>query len=194
MSHEKNNGEVTNFQMLRAAKGLKVVHMNIRSIHPKIDQLRATLTSSTIDIISISETWLHPNLPMSMVDIPGYKAVRLDRKTSPTHKRKKGGGLLIYVTNKLAAGLVQLENLNTLNGDLESQWIEIERDHAKNIVKGNIYRPPAGQLTNALALLNKNIGTLDLTKKEIYLLGNFNINYKNKSSPAYKKLFFFPKS
>ena len=109
-------------------------------------------------------------------------------------KRKKGGALLTYVANKLATGLVQLEKLNTLNGDLESQWIEIERDNAKNIIISNIYRPPAGQLKNTLTLLNKNISTFNLSEKEIFLLGDFNVNYKNKSSPKYKKLFFFQKA
>ena len=47
---------------LGAVKGLKFVHMNVRSIVTKIDQLRTLLFDSKIDVVSVSETWLKPHL------------------------------------------------------------------------------------------------------------------------------------
>ena len=40
--------------------GVKIVHQNIRSLLPKIDELRLLISSvqSKIDLITLSETWL----------------------------------------------------------------------------------------------------------------------------------------
>ena len=39
--------------------GLKVAHLNVRSLAPKILHLRILLTEHKIDVFAISETWLH---------------------------------------------------------------------------------------------------------------------------------------
>ena len=182
----------TNFHTLHQMKGLKLVHINIRSLFPKIDQLRIILENSPIDIITLSETWLNTSVDSKMVDIKGFKLFRLDRK-NPDNRKRRGGGLLVYINIKLAQGAKSLENHNTLNGDIEAQWIEIEREHARNVVLCNLYRPPAGNVESAFNSLNKTLASLMSRKKDLFLLGDLNINYKNKLSVAYKKLSFFEK-
>ena len=184
---------ITNFNSLSRAKGLKIVHINIRSLLPKIEQLRIILQEAKIDIVTICETWLNNRIDTSLVDIKGYKSFRLDRK-NPDNKAKRGGGLLVYINDDLALGAKALTNLNTMNGDLESQWIEIDRPNARNIQICNSYRPPTGHVKRALTDLSKILSTHTSRKKDLIILGDFNINYKNKTSPAYKTLAFFEKA
>ena len=168
---------LTNFDALGSTKGLKLIHLNIRSLLPKIDQLRSALLNNPVDIITLSETWLNAKLDSTVIAIPGYKHYRLDRRTSNTKKR--GGGFLIYVKNNLALEVKELIQLNSLNGDLESQWIEIERRHARNVLICNLYRPPTGTVKEAFSALNKAISTTSANKKDLFILGDFNIDYKN---------------
>ena len=46
-------------------------------------------------------------------------------------------------------------------------------------------------MTDAFKALNKSISNKNLQREDIFILGDFNINYKNKQTPSYKKLAFF---
>ena len=66
--------------------GLKISHLNIQSISPKIDSIRSLMKDKPFNIFSTSETWLKPSISDSEVAIPGYPIVRMDRQG------KIGGG------------------------------------------------------------------------------------------------------
>ena len=53
---------------LKGFKGLKLVHMNCRSILNKIDEI--SYIYGDMDILACTETWLHKAIPNHMVDIP----------------------------------------------------------------------------------------------------------------------------
>ena len=74
------------------------------------------------------------------------------------------------------------------------QWLYIHRENCKDIVVCNIYRPPKGDLKRAITYLDDGLKTLNLSKIDIFLLGDFNINYKNKKTPDYKRFNFFTQS
>ena len=63
-------------------KGFNIFHLNIRSLTPKLDQLRILLENNNVDIFSISETWLHAGISCSILSIPGYAFARYDRETT----------------------------------------------------------------------------------------------------------------
>ena len=73
-----------------------MVHLNIRSLPKKIDQLRVILEGSNIDIFTLSETWLHDKVDSHMLQINGYNIYKQDRGTFHSVK-KRGGGLLTYI-------------------------------------------------------------------------------------------------
>ena len=62
------------------------------------------------------------------------------------------------------------------------------------MVIGNIHRPPNGNLKTALSYLDDCLKTINLSKVNIFLVGDLNVNYKNVSSPSYKRLNFFSQS
>lgn len=80
--------------------GLKVVHLNVRSLMPKIDFIRIWAVSTKADIIAISETWLKKTLSDNDIAIDGYNIFCVDRKS-------KGGGVIIYVNCRLNATLIK---------------------------------------------------------------------------------------
>ena len=71
--------------------GIKMVHLNVRSLLKKIDQIRLLNEGSGIDVLTISETWLKPHLKTSLVDLKGYQAFRLDRDSNSKNKKKGWG-------------------------------------------------------------------------------------------------------
>ena len=59
-----------------------------------VSTLYAELTSNRIDICFVSETWLHKNVPTSMVCAEGYLMIRKDRGES-----RIGGGVAVIYRN-----------------------------------------------------------------------------------------------
>ena len=43
-------------------RGLKVSHLNIRSVYPKLDSLKLWLLNQSLDVFTVSETWLKPSI------------------------------------------------------------------------------------------------------------------------------------
>ena len=62
---------ISNFDDLVSVKGLKIAHLNIRSLPAKIDQLRILLLNEPVDIMCITETWTNSNHTPALLNIPG---------------------------------------------------------------------------------------------------------------------------
>ncbi|MEE6524930.1 hypothetical protein FKM82_024679 [Ascaphus truei] len=75
-------------------KGLSVAHINIRSLLPKLDELRAWCLMNKPKAIILTETWLTPKTPDANITIQGYFIFRRDRS-------KRGGGVLFYIADTL---------------------------------------------------------------------------------------------
>ena len=183
---------IDSFTKLEEAKGFKLAHLNIRSIIKKIDQIRVCLQDTNLDVFSVSKTWLRPHLGTQPVELQGFQTYRLDR--SGTKKKKRGGGLLTYISDKHAVNCESLGQLDRSNEDIEAQWILVRQAQCKNVVVCNVYRPPSGNLIKAIQYLQNCVKTLNLSKVNMFMMGDLNINYKNKSAAAYKKFHFFSQS
>ena len=83
-------------------KGVKIGHLNIRSLLKKIDEIRILIHQNSFDILAISETWLSDKIPNELVNIPGFNVYRNDR---PSH----GGGVLIYIIVQISPILIILK-------------------------------------------------------------------------------------
>ena len=183
--------KIDSFSDLNDAKGFKLAHLNIRSLVKKVDQIRLLLNDSDIDLLSISETWLKGHLHTGLVELKGFLTFRQDR--GPRGK-KRGGGLITYVNKKYSDCSESLADLNVSNENIEAQWVMIHRAHCKDIISCNIYRPPTGDLKKAILYLEECLLTLNLSKINLFVMGDMNVDYKNKSAPNFKKLNFFFKS
>ena len=71
-------------------RGLRISHLNVRSIIHKMDSIRLMLKNKPFDIFSVSETWLNSDILDSELAIAGYSFIRQDRLD------RKGGGCMVY--------------------------------------------------------------------------------------------------
>ena len=187
------DNEVKDIEALSKVKGFKLVHLNVRSLVKKIDQVRILLGEANLDVITLSETWLSEAVHSNTVELDSYILYRQDRHFKRVGK-KRGGGLLTFIHSKYAAECEQLTELSCATKDIEAQWSAIHRPHCKSVWICNLYRPPKGNLETAVDYLDECLKQVDMSKNEVYVLGDFNVNYKNKLSEEYKKLNFMIKA
>ena len=171
-------------------KGLHFVHINIRSLlaKGKLDTLRAQLTNSNIHVLSLSETWLNNKIPSTMVKINGFTVSRLDRQNCV---KMRGGGLALYIDETIPYNDNKFQRLNISNKYAELQCVSLNLEKLREIVIVNIYRPPQGSLKTFIDLLSKT--TLEILNScksnvELYLMGDFNIDFLDKKDKNVKEL------
>ena len=156
-----------------------MVHLNIRSLVNKYEQLKLELVNSGIDIFSTSETWLSNGVHSNLIQIPGYNVIRLDRSFCDvdTGLLKRGGGLAIYYVDTLSCDSKKWAHFNQWTQHIEVQVVEFIREKARNIIFVNVYGPPNGVvegMTGCLSRIITNIPRLDC--KDLVLMGDFNVD------------------
>ena len=60
-------------------RGISISHLNVRGLRSCLDELRLLLKNQTIDVFSISESWLNINICDEELQIEGYNLIRKDR-------------------------------------------------------------------------------------------------------------------
>lgn len=119
---------IISWNTIETTKGLRVIHLNIRSLVSKTDELRAWVTHYKPNIITISETWLHSKITDESVEIDNFVLYRSDRAS-------RGGGVATYVAANLVSECVIL-NEEPVN--FESLFINITFHDNKHLIIGNI--------------------------------------------------------
>ena len=176
------------------AGGINIIHLNVASLMGahKLEMLKKQVERSEVDVFCASETWLHEGIPDGLVELKGYNLTRLDRMWAEIQahtKSKKGGGLICYVKNDLDYNEYRYSFLNNSSRDLEMQWVSLEVKNMKRIVIINVYRPPKGDYKAGCKLIHEAIKRADLKDNvEIFLMGDFNIDLKDRSSKATREL------
>ena len=112
-------------------KGLHFIHLNIRSLLPKLDELILLATKTNAAVIGITESWLDDSVEDSEVEVCGYTILRHDRN-------RHGGGVCLYIRS--AISFSPRTDLQTDN--LETVWAEVLLPKTRPILTGICYRPP----------------------------------------------------
>ena len=147
---------------------ISIIHLNANRIKNKIDQIE--LQTKDIDIITVSETWLTPDINDDTITLKGFhKPIRKDREG-------EGGGVAIYVKDNLI--LKPRPDLNLQN--LEAVWVETKIDNDKLIV-GSFYRP-GSKPVSYWDLVDQSIKKVASTGNRFIVLGDFNTNYLHNPS------------
>ena len=154
---------------VRSSRGLRIAHLNIRSLRNKSDSLCLEgLDNRTIDILTLSETSLDDCYEDSHVTIPGYTFIRLDRSGA-----KEGyGGVAIYVKEGLSFR-VRNDLHSAVN---ECLWIELTRSKCRPLLICCAYRAPVFYFANFISNLEISMEKVNLDKCDFVLLGDFNAN------------------
>ena len=142
-----------------------LLYSNVRSLLPKIDNLRLSALNVLPHIICLTETWLSSEISDSEVSISGYNLYRADRD-------RHGGGILMYIDSRLQCQILPL-NCH----ELEILWVKITLQNGQSSAIGVHYRPPnspSDSIERLESVLDE-LNPIDLSK--IVLVGDFNINF-----------------
>ena len=155
---------------------LSILNLNSRSLVCHIGELRVLLESlpSEFDVITIEETWLNDDLE-AMVKLDNYNLV-----TKHKSKCKEGGGLGIYINNKLKYKI--RDDLACPVGYqdfFDTIFVEVTHENPRhNTLVGVLYRVPGINTVNDFNdyLHNILMPKLEKEKINIALTGDLNIN------------------
>lgn len=167
-----------NLKDIVCTRGLKILHLNVRSLNGKLNELRSILSTlnSGIHLLTLSETWLSSDILDSEIDIVGYTLHRRDRKT-------RGGGVAVYARDDVCI----MRRADFESPDVESVWLQVNLPKSHAFLVGTFYRPPNSSRSYdpdfAIKLDNMIDSALAQTQSnEIILLGDFNCDFLPKRS------------
>ena len=149
---------------LNLFKHLSFVHYNIQSIANKIDSLSTEL--SDFDILTFSETWLHPNIQTSDLLIPDFKPPKCKDRAQDRH-----GGVMIYVKDSVF--YKRRHDLEPHN--VECIWIVIQLKHTRMLF-GLFYRPPSSDMAYFSSIEDSILLALDTQINNIIVPGDLNLD------------------
>ena len=168
----------------------KIISLNCQSLSAKIDNLKILIHNLDnqqvyIDAICLQESWLSDLSDLSLLHVEGYQLISMAKHCS-AHS-----GLVIYLSNKYQHEVLNIHEQSNL---WDGQFIKISGMlHNRNIILGNIYRPPNDinenyktffdELIRILAILNK-------SKHEVIIAGDFNIDLLKVNTNMHAHEFF----
>ena len=161
---------------------ISIMHVNSRSLFKNYDDFVVFLScvKHKFSVIGISETWFKQTTDTRMFDIPGYSLLQVCRSN------KRGGGVLLYIRDGIDYKL-----RNDLSGEhagFESIFVEIVTDDSKSIV-GCVYRAPDNDIPSFIQSFDHHMQIIGQERKDIYLMGDFNVNLLNYDSDGKVKDF-----
>ena len=151
-------------------ESISVLHWNVRSLLPKLDEISTELESlsGNFDLLCFCETWLTSNTT-GLVHFNSYEPFHSCRDScSP------GGGVSIFAKSHLnPKSLIKFQISIPF---FESVGIEISKSNKKYLIC-EIYRPPRSNPTDFLDKLESLFYNFQTSQyEEIFICGDFNLN------------------
>ena len=140
-----------------------VAHLNIRSLVPKIDNIKQLLRSNKYDILALSETWLDTSVSNNSISIDNYSLVRRDRVGA------RGGGVCISIKQGISFKKIQTAPT------LEQLCISISTSSG-NLPLCVLYRPPNQSVNVFIDELETTVSILMQLSNNFLILGDTNID------------------
>ena len=100
--------------------------------------------------------------------LPEYKTFHKFRSNC------RGGGICVF--SKDSFSYKERKDLDMISDNLECMCLEIVNDRSKNILLNLTYRPPNGIVQEFENHISKVILTKDVSRKELIIVGDFNLN------------------
>ena len=151
-------------------KTVSVLHWNVRSLLPKLDQVTSELNEMSFDwdIISLCETWINANT-RDLAILNNYVSFHIHRDT-----HSPGGGNSIFARSCLNPKV--LPRFQVVLPFFECIGIEFSK-YSKKFMVCEIYRPPRSNSSDFLDQLEILFNNLQTTQyDEIFICGDHNLN------------------
>ena len=158
------------------SKGISMAAINVRSILPKIEEIRLLLSVTSLDILNVCETWLDNSVNDTEISVSGYAIVRKDRN-------RHGGGVLMFLKEDIKFDLVSCDSQD----QVEAVFVKICGQ--SEFVLGCLYRPPSAPSHYFDALLDC-IEEIKVGNTEVILMGDLNFDCSSSDGPGSSPISF----
>ena len=148
-----------------------VAHLNIRSLLPKINDIKCLLRNKKYDVLALSETWLDSGIPSCSVSVDNYSLVRRDRVGA------RGGGVCLYIKRGVSFKKIQT------SPTLEQLCISLTISNIQ-LSLCVIYRPPNQNVNVFIDELETTVSNLLQLSDSFLILGDTNIDLLRPNLPA----------
>ena len=149
-----------------------VLHLNIRSMNKNFENFKYMLNMLKYEfkVICITESWCNDESMStnSNFQLPNYSVIHQMRADHA------GGGICMFIHSSLSYKL--RKDLSINDADCESLCIELSNGTTRNIIVNTFYRPPAGKIKPFKDHLKLTLTKLKNSNKQLYLVGDFNLN------------------
>lgn len=173
------NKELSRFN---SDSSFSIAHNNIRSLKRNFEEFQNQILSDLnieFSLIGITETRIcNSDSTESIPTLPGYC---FEFEPTPL----SAGGVGFFINNKLSYRIINRAS----NIHFQALWIEILNPKAKNVICGLVYR----QHNNAevfLEYLSNTLEDISCSNKDIFLMGDFNIDLLHYETCSYSKTLF----
>lgn len=147
---------------------LSFLHINARSILPKIDDLLIILALLPVKIVALTETWLTPDSESALM-VPGYKVICNSRKDTV------GGGVALLIREDVKYNLLS-DSAMPVHSSYERLFVTLPQEKGPDLIVGAIYRPPGLSLIEFNDDFFQLIPKLSGDRHQLILLGDYNID------------------
>lgn len=169
------------------SSALRVAHINANSLRQYHDIVAEFLVDKKIDILSVCETWLTPDIDSSAVFIPNFHLARNDRGLKPTRalgnivaseeavSRRafvQGGGVCVYVHKGIKCKMLQISQITTID-ETEFLIVELDLENDERFLFATVYRRPQGHVLSEFFLALSHYLPL---YNNVIIAGDFNSN------------------
>ena len=152
-------------------KGIHMIHLNARSILPKLSEIKIIAQRTRAAVIGISETWLDKSVTDAEIAIDGYSVLRNDRN-------RQGGGVCVYIRHDFAFNPRQ----DLQDNHIRTIWFDLLLPKSKPITIGICYRPEYIDFFHHFESCVSKIRS----DCEIMIMGDFNVDFKKPNCSLFK--------
>ncbi|XP_062565690.1 uncharacterized protein LOC134227980 [Armigeres subalbatus] len=157
----------------RPKSHVTMYYQNVGGMNGLVEDYRLAVMDHCYDIEVLTETWLDSRTISSYISGTGYEVFRCDRNSNNSRK-STGGGIIIAVSSRLKASVIEDDSFNTV----EQVWVSIQLGGRKLFVCA-VYIPP--DRTRDLELIDTHCRSVFFASEiaspndEIIVLGDFNL-------------------
>ena len=143
------------------------MHINCRSLLPKLGEIRDLLALLPVSILALTETWLDGSSD-DAIKVPGYQFVHKPRGGH-------GGRVAFLIKDDISFQLLDHSKHNLPSSSYEGLFISVSHKRGTTLM-GVIYRPPGHNLDEFSNEIDFLLSEILKKNKEVLLLGDFNID------------------
>lgn len=156
---------------------LKICHINAGSLVANFTKFKIEVHNK-YDIITVSESWLGPQIDSNIVNMPGYRLFRCDRITETW-----GGGIAVYVRTNLSVKRLNFPE----SQNCEQLWLLLKIS-GETFGIGTWYRPPGSNQNTFLEAFEESLSIVATQTSGIICLGDINIDQLDLSLCGTRKI------